>query len=106
MLRLRISLRRQSFRDPLAFQFVPFAAESSYMVEPAWSPNGRVVAYAAEKDGVGNVANDVADEKGNGEQDQHDARRRRGDLAGEKIGDDISDDQRQSGGFDGDDPPG
>lgn len=41
-----------SLRDPLTFEFVPFATEPGLELFPAWSPNGRVIAYSAEQNGV------------------------------------------------------
>ncbi len=41
-----------SLRDPLTFDFVPFATEPGLELFPAWSPNGRVIAYSAEQNGV------------------------------------------------------
>src|SRR5579885_942962 len=39
-------------RDPLTFDFVPFATERGLELFPAWSPNLRVIAYSAEQKGV------------------------------------------------------
>jgi serine/threonine protein kinase len=41
-----------SIRDPSTFQFVPFAADSGLELFPAWSPNGGVIAFSAERTGV------------------------------------------------------
>jgi eukaryotic-like serine/threonine-protein kinase len=41
-----------SLGDPLSYHFVPLATESQFAADPAWAPNGRVIAYTAEKDGV------------------------------------------------------
>ena len=38
--------------DLTSLRFTPLAAEEGYEGFPAWSPNGEVIAYAAEKDGV------------------------------------------------------
>ncbi len=34
------------------YRYVPLAAESAYEGSPAWSPDGRTVAYIAERDGI------------------------------------------------------
>ncbi len=38
--------------DPLAYSFSPLASDSEIEMFPAWSPNGRVIAYAAESEGT------------------------------------------------------
>jgi Tol biopolymer transport system component len=38
--------------DLSAYRFTPFAAESAYQEAPAWSPDGRTIAYVADVDGI------------------------------------------------------
>ena len=38
--------------DPLTYRFVPLATESGLELFPAWSPNGRLIAYSGEQNGV------------------------------------------------------
>ena len=42
-------------RDARAWRFTPFAAEPADETEPAWSPDGKALAYAAVMDGVAQV---------------------------------------------------
>ncbi len=37
---------------PTAPRFTPLASDFTYQGEPAWSPDGKMIAYAAQKDGV------------------------------------------------------
>jgi Tol biopolymer transport system component len=41
--------------DPRAYRFTPFAAEAADESEPAWSPDGKALAYAAVVNGVAQV---------------------------------------------------
>ena len=38
--------------DPLTYRFVPLATESGLELFPAWSPNGRLIAYSGEQNGI------------------------------------------------------
>ena len=34
------------------YRFTPFAVDPGYQMSPAWSPNGKTIAYVAEVDGI------------------------------------------------------
>ena len=43
---------RPAATDLSRYRFTPLATEPGYEGSPAWSPDGRTVAYIGEKDGV------------------------------------------------------
>jgi len=47
--------RQPSGADLAAYRFTPLAADSGYQGSPAWSPDGRTLAYVAEVDGITQV---------------------------------------------------
>jgi len=55
MLLLFFVSRQPSGADLSAYRFTPLATDSGYQGSPAWSPDGKTLAYVAEVDGVTQV---------------------------------------------------
>jgi serine/threonine protein kinase len=55
MLSLVFVSRQPSGANLSAYQFTPLAADSGYQGSPAWSPDGKTIAYVAEVNGITQV---------------------------------------------------